>query len=231
MSEAGPSTSSSSSSVKARMDERMKKLRDLHLKRNEARQLNHAEVVEEDKRAKEPKNMEARKRKAQYLLEEEQLKQKCLAEGKDFEREKLRQLGADVADALDKRKRGKTNPDQGFSTYEEAAFRKHNQLIKQIKPEMEVYEEKKKKEGEAFYAEAGTVIHGSHTDSKDAIERLAQDVEAQVAKRGKYSRRRAHDDDADIGKFDRYLSLWIVFSFLHILSSIHKHKKLIDLNF
>ena len=196
-SEAGPSTSAS---LQARMEERKKKLRDLHLKRNEARQLNHAEVVEEDKRAKEPKNTEARKRKAQYLLEEEKLRQKCAAEGKDFEREKLRKLGADVAEALDKRKRNKTNPDQGFSTYEEAAFRKYNQLVKQVKPEMDVYEEKKKKEGEAFYAEAGTVVHGAHVDSKDAIERLAQDVEAQVAKRSKYSRRRVFDDDADIGK-------------------------------
>lgn len=206
MSEAGPSTSSSSSSsMKSRMEERMKKLRDLHLKRNEARQLNHAEVVEEDKRAKEPKNMEARKRKAQYLLEEEKLRQKCLAEGKDFDREKLRTLGADVADALDKRKRSKTNPDQGFSTYEEAAFRKYNQLVKQVKPEMEKYEEKKQKEGEAFYAEVGTVIHGSHVDTKDAIDKLAIDIEQQAEKRNKYSRRRAHDDDADIGELIDFL--------------------------
>jgi len=45
MSEAG----SSGVSAKGRMEERMKKLRDLHVKRNEARQLNHAEVVEEDR--------------------------------------------------------------------------------------------------------------------------------------------------------------------------------------
>ncbi len=209
--EAGPS---SSGSLKDRMEERMKKLRDLHLKRNEARQLNHAEVVEEDKRAKEPKNMEARKRKAQYLLEEEQLRQKCLAEGKDFEREKLRKLGADVADAIDKRKRSKTNPDQGFSTYEQAAFRKYNQLVKQVKPEMDVYEKKKLKEGEAFYAQAGTVVHGAHVDTKDAIERLAEDVEAQVEKRNKYSRRRTHDCDADIGEFfvfTLYIRDWFLY--------------------
>ena len=30
--------------------------------------------------------------------------------------------------------------------------------MKQVKPEMDAYEEKKKKEGEAFYAEAGTVV-------------------------------------------------------------------------
>ena len=53
-----------------RMAERKKKLRDLHLKRNEARKLNHQEVIEEDRRAKEPKNMEARKKRAEYLLKE-----------------------------------------------------------------------------------------------------------------------------------------------------------------
>ena len=34
--------------------DRMKKLRDLHQKRQEARQLNHAEVIEEDRRKQEP---------------------------------------------------------------------------------------------------------------------------------------------------------------------------------
>jgi hypothetical protein len=70
---------------------------------------------------------------------------------------------------------------QGFSTYEEAAFRKYNQLVKQVKPEMDEYEEKKKKVGDAFYADAGTLVHGSHVDTKDAIERLAKDVEQQVS--------------------------------------------------
>ena len=60
------------------------------------------------------------------------------------------------------------------------------------------YEERKETAGEAFYATAGTVVHGVHQDSKDAIDRMAADVEAQVAKREKYSRRRMHDDDADI---------------------------------
>ena len=41
-------------------------------------------------------------------------------------------------------------------------------------------------------------MHGVHEDSKDAIDRMAKDVEAQISKREKYSRRRMHDDDADI---------------------------------
>ena len=79
----------------SRMEERMKKLKSLHSKRSESRQINHAEVIEEDRKAKEPKNMEARKRRAEYLLQEEELKQKCEEEGKDYEREKMRRKGAD----------------------------------------------------------------------------------------------------------------------------------------
>ena len=35
-------------------------------------------------------------------------------------------------------------------------------------------------------------------DTPEALDRLASDVQAQIAKRDKYSRRRMHDDDADI---------------------------------
>ena len=95
MSEAQPSSSNMTTTAASRMAERMKKLKSLHSKRSESRQINHAEVIEEDRRAKEPKNMEARKRRAEYLLQEEEFKQKCEAEGKDYEREKMRRKGAD----------------------------------------------------------------------------------------------------------------------------------------
>eukprot|EP00093_Oithona_nana_P007467 07467.XXX_391389_390679_1 [CDS] Oithona nana genome sequencing. len=180
------------------MSERMQKLKELHKKRQEARMLNQAQVVEEDRRNKEPKNMEARRRRAQYILEEEKQRTECEAQGKDFDREKLKQVSAEDAEIGERRKRAKMNPDKGFSTYEAAAFRKYNQQVKSIRPDMEKYEESKESSGEAFYATAGTVVHGVHEDSKDAIDKMAQDVEAQIAKREKYSRRRMHDDDADI---------------------------------
>ena len=93
MTEPGPSPSGSTAAT--RMAERMKKLKGLHSKRNEARQINHSEVIEEDRRAQEPKNMEARKRRAEWLLQEEEFKKKCESEGKNYEREKLRRKGAD----------------------------------------------------------------------------------------------------------------------------------------
>ena len=42
------------------------------------------------------------------------------------------------------------------------------------------------------------MVHGVHKDSKSAIDLMAQDIEGQQAKRDKFSRRRMHDDDADI---------------------------------
>ena len=97
---AEPQPSASNSTAASRMAERMQKLKSLHAKRTESRQINHAEVIEEDRRAKEPKNMEARKRRAEYLLQEEEFKRKCEAEGKDFEREKMRRKGADEVSAV-----------------------------------------------------------------------------------------------------------------------------------
>ena len=43
-------------------------------------------------------------------------------------------------------------------------------------------------QGEAFYATAGTSVHGLHKDTPDAIDKMAADVEAQKAKREKFSR-------------------------------------------
>jgi pre-mRNA-splicing factor SYF2 len=167
---------------------RMKKLRDLHGKRNEGRKLNHQEVVEEDRRAKEPKNMEARKRRAEYILQEEEAKAKCQAEGRDWNIEKLRHLGANEADAIEKKKKAKQNPDEGFSSFENATFRKYGKLTAQIKPDMQVYDTQKAKAGDAFYATVGTVVHGSHKDTSDAIDKMAADVEQQKLKREKFSR-------------------------------------------
>jgi len=185
--------------AKEKYAERMKKLRDLHTKRNEARKLNHKEVVEEDRRNKEPKNEEARKRRAEYVLKEEEEKAACLAAGKDWEIEKLRKISAEDAEIFERRKASKTNPDSGFSSFEQSTFRKYQGLVKSnIKPDMKHYDEQREKMGDHFYANAGSVVQGHQKDSSDAISRMALDVVKQKEKREKFSRRRRHDPDADI---------------------------------
>ncbi|KAF5291419.1 hypothetical protein FQR65_LT01730 [Abscondita terminalis] len=159
--------------------ERMKRLRQLHTQRNEARTHNHQEVIAEDAR-----NQKAR----------EEAKEK----GEDYDRTKLLHISAVDAERLE-RKRKKKNPDLGFSDFEAATKRQYDRLIKNMAPkDMERYQEMKEKYGDAFYGGRSVIIHGLHSDRKEAIDNMVKDLEDQIAKRDKYSRRRTHNDDADI---------------------------------
>ncbi|XP_019761010.1 pre-mRNA-splicing factor Syf2 [Dendroctonus ponderosae] len=178
--------------------ERMKRLRELHRMRNEARTHNHHEVVAEDARNKMPQNWEARKRKAEWILNDQKEREEASKNGEDYDRKKLLNLTAIDAERLERKKK-KKNPDQGFSDFEAATHRQYNRLVKNMAPkDMERYEEQKEKLGDAFYAGPHTIVHGLHQDRPEAIDNLVKSVEDQIAKRNKYSRRRMHNDDADI---------------------------------
>ena len=63
---------------------------------------------------------------------------------------------------------------------------------------LERYNEVRERAGDAaFYATAHSVVHGVHTDRKEAIDKMALDVQVQAEKREKFSRRRRHDADVD----------------------------------
>lgn len=190
--------SSSGQSAASKHAERMKRLRELHSKRNEARQQNHKEVVEEDKRKKLPTNWESRKRQAEWLVQDEAARKEAQEKGEDYERTKLLHIDATEAERLARKRKNKKNPDPGFSDFEQAAIRHYNRLVKNIKPNMETYEDAKEKLGPAFYGDRNTILHGLHEDKKEAIDKMVNDLEKQIAKRDKYSRRRMHNDDADI---------------------------------
>lgn len=56
------------------------------VQKNEARKLNHQEVVEEDKRLKLLANWEAKKARLEWKLQEEEKKKECAARGEDYEK-------------------------------------------------------------------------------------------------------------------------------------------------
>ncbi|KAL1464141.1 hypothetical protein WDU94_003815 [Cyamophila willieti] len=175
--------------------ERLKRLKDIHLKRNESRALNHQEVVEEDRRKQLPNNWEARKRKAEWILNDEEQRQKALEQGEDYDRVKMLNMTVAEAEKFNKKKK---NPDIGFSDYQQATARQYNRLVKQMKPDMRNYEDQKQKLGPAFYGDQKTILQGLHKDRTEAVDKMVDDLEKQISKREKYSRRRTHNDDADI---------------------------------
>ncbi|XP_047584685.1 pre-mRNA-splicing factor SYF2-like isoform X3 [Lutra lutra] len=130
-------------------EQRLRKFRELHLKRNEARKLNHQEVVEEDKRLKLPANWEAKKACLEWELQEEEKKKECAARGEDYEKVKLLEISAEDAERWERKKRRK-NPDLGFSDYAAAQLRQYHRLTKQIKPNMETYERLREKHSDGI---------------------------------------------------------------------------------
>jgi len=167
------------------------------MKMNEARKLNHAEVVAEDERKKRPKNFEQKRKRLEWEEEEAQLKKECAEKGQNFDRVKLMNIGAEESERWEKKKK-KKNPDQGFADYEQATFRQYQRLTKQIKKDPAEYSREKGKLGEDFYATADTMGLHERKDSEAAIDRMVGDLEKQIEKRNKYSRRRMHDEEADI---------------------------------
>ncbi|XP_033013679.1 pre-mRNA-splicing factor SYF2 isoform X2 [Lacerta agilis] len=178
-------------------EERLRKFRELHLKRNEARKLNHQEVVEEDKRLKLPTNWEAKKARLEWELKVEEKKKECVAKGEDYERVKLLEISAEDAERFE-RKRKKKNPDLGFSDYAAAQLRQYQRLTKQIRPDLEKYEKLREESGEDLFPTSNSLLHGTHVPCKEGVDRMVSDLEKQIQKREKYSRRRSYNDDADI---------------------------------
>ncbi|CAG9865184.1 unnamed protein product [Phyllotreta striolata] len=194
------SSAESNKSFAEKQADRMKKLRELHRQRNEARTHNHQEVVAEDARNKMPSNWESRKRRAEWILNDQKEREQAQQDGKDYDRSKLLNVSAIEAERFERMKK-KKNPDEGFSDYEAASVRQYNRqdlCTLFLHRYMERYEEQKQKLGDAFYAGPNTIVHGLHKDRPEAVDNLVKSVEDQIAKRSKYSRRRTHNDDADI---------------------------------
>ncbi|XP_041351711.1 pre-mRNA-splicing factor syf2-like isoform X2 [Gigantopelta aegis] len=194
--EKGPSSSSGVGGAKTKFA-RLNRLKELELRMNEARKMNHQEVVAEDERKKRPANWEQKRKRMDWEEEAERKKQECKEKGDDYDRVKLLEIGADEAETWDRKKK-KKNPDIGFSDFVQATHRQYQRLTKQMKPDMNEYGRQKNKLGEDFYATSSTLGLHERKDSEEAVDRMVEDLEKQIEKRAKYSRRRAFDEDADI---------------------------------
>lgn len=121
------------------------------------------------------------------------------AKGLDYDRIKLLNVPALEA-AYNTRKKKDKSPENGFTDYGSQTARQYNRLVKQIPPcDRKKYIENRQKVGDdVFYGEAHTISKGLHTDTPLAIDKMVNDLEQQLMKRKTFSRRRTHNDDADI---------------------------------
>ena len=123
--------------------ERLDRLAQLRLRQNEARKLNHKEVVEEDRKKKLPDNWEKQKERLDHEVLKEAKRKEIEDEGLPYDRLKHLEYTAEECDAWERKKMKKFNPDTGFADYEQASFRQYERLTKQLEPDMENYEKQR----------------------------------------------------------------------------------------
>lgn len=187
-----------SASTKEKAADRLAKLKTLHQARNEARTHNHIQVLREDERFKLPANFEARQRQVDWMVNDKKNREQADERGLDYDRLKMLGVSALESERMEKLKRRKKNPDIGFSDYEAQTARQYNRLVKTIPVSMAKYEHNKERLGDAFYGGTNVILQGTHTDTKKAIDNMVTDVESQIERRKKFSRRRTHNDESDI---------------------------------
>ncbi|KRZ55953.1 Heparan sulfate glucosamine 3-O-sulfotransferase 3B1 [Trichinella nativa] len=181
--------------------DRLQKFKELKMRNNEARKLNHREVVEEDRRNKLPANYEAKRKRAEWEISEFEKRKEAEERGEDYDRLKLLQMPADIAWKLQqnpkalKKQRNKEFKRVDFCT---AAIRNYERLSEQIKPDFQEYNGMKELLAEDFYPDSNTLIQNAHYPSDSKIDRLIEDLNMQKARREKARRRKEFDPDAPI---------------------------------
>jgi len=168
----------------------------LKMKRNESRKLNHAEVQEEEKRSKLPANWEAKRRRVEWELMDQNAKEEAEKAGKNYDIVKNMGSSAQELEYYNRRAK-KKNPDPGFADFAQSHFRQYERISGQIRVNEEAYEEQRQKLGKDFYPGAGDILTTGPV-KVSALDKMAADVERQITKRAKFSRRRTYVDDADI---------------------------------
>ncbi|ESN97446.1 hypothetical protein HELRODRAFT_178248 [Helobdella robusta] len=172
--------------------DRLFRLRNLHLKMNGARKLNNQERIASRNyclQTGRPNNQGSNTKKSRRNS-----RRNWRHRGEDYNIVKMRNWTAEEVEHWERKK--KKNPDTGFADFEQASYRQYQRLTKQMKPNLKEYTGEKEKLGEeVFYAGTNTLGTTDHKDTPEAISRMVEDLDKQIAKRAKYSSRRVHDED------------------------------------
>ena len=134
---------SDASEEKKKNDERMKRLHQLRLRQNEARKMNHKEVIEEDRKQKLPVNWEKQRDRLDHEEAKEKRRQEIEDQGQSYDRVRALEWTAEECEQWDRKRLKKYNPDTGFADFEQSSYRQFERLTKTLKPDMENYEKQK----------------------------------------------------------------------------------------
>ncbi|KAJ3385428.1 pre-mRNA-splicing factor syf2 [Lobulomyces angularis] len=145
------------------------------------------------------KSVVLNKKNEQKLKKFEDLTQKMSAEekGLDYERIKALDYSAEDFEKWEEKQAEKRKvADVGFSDYAQAAAKKYVKLSKEIKPDLELYE--KQKEFDQIFKVDKLSQSQDNKPHQASIDKMAKDINNQIEKREKLSKRRPHNEEDDV---------------------------------
>lgn len=170
------------------MEDIKEKLKKLKEQRRMASQANFKEVLEENEKQKRPPNWEKKLERNQKKIQEEEARQRAEMLGQDYELQKGLDMQADELARIERNRANKRKQDPGFIDFEEATKRQYGRLVKQLKQH--------ESSPSNLAIEAGP--SSPKIDSQEGVKRMVQSVKQQIEIRGKRSRRRHFNDEADV---------------------------------
>ncbi|CAG8492907.1 6949_t:CDS:2 [Acaulospora morrowiae] len=203
-----------------KMKSRFEHLQKLRSRKDEAEQANRQELYDEHQRKKiNPRDkirQERKREEAEKLLARQEAEEK----GEDYERKQFWNYSVESVEKWEKKQEKKLKrSDIAFTDYNQVAHKKYKRMINDFTPDLASYNAKKEtarasaslvttEDGEvvpidaesSFYRDANSLQYASVDDqpSREAIDRLVNDVEKQIDRREKFSRQKAVNEDDDI---------------------------------
>ncbi|KAJ1918823.1 pre-mRNA-splicing factor SYF2 [Mycoemilia scoparia] len=189
------------------LKDRVSRLKALRERMGKSGQDNKRDVITDFQEKKKDVSAEVRDERRQRLAKIMQARDEFDQEGKDYERSRFWEYSAERVEKYNEKLKAKEdNVDRGFTDWNQVTKKKYDKLIKDFKPNLNTYAEKKALEerlghisGNGSEKGPNAILDPSLTKATDqAINRVADMVDKQEKKRDKFSRRRKAPDDEDV---------------------------------
>ncbi|RIB05327.1 SYF2 splicing factor-domain-containing protein [Gigaspora rosea] len=212
--------SSKESTPNELMSARLERLKKLRTRMDESERANRLELYEEHTRKKINPKEKIRQERKRVEAEKLLARQEAEENDEDYERKKFWDYSAESVEKWEKKQEKKLKrSDVAFTDYNQVARKKYKRMINDFTPDLNAYNEKKAKamalasvvtteDGEVisidsesrFYRDANSLQYASVDDvpSREAVDRMVEDLNKQMAKREKFSRQKPINEDDDI---------------------------------
>ncbi|ORY08318.1 SYF2-domain-containing protein [Basidiobolus meristosporus CBS 931.73] len=180
------------------------KLKALRQRLSDSTKANRQDLYAEHQRNKTNPKEEARNERKKAEAERLLARKEATENGEDYERKRFWDYSVERVENWEKKQEKKAKrADTAFTDYNQVAHKKYKKLINELKPDLNAYNEQKlmastSGDAEEFYQDANSLSFVENKPDQESVDRLVSDVQKQIDKRAKVSRRRAFNEEDDV---------------------------------